>query len=234
MSMARKKKIVDENEIILYDKVIRKEFILRNIEFFGKDNTIMVNEFGITKKRIADIFHFDFNTNISTIFEIKGERDDIGKRLEGQLNVYTSYANIVYVVTSENHLTKIEELLDRKIYGKNVGIIVVDKEVGFKEHKKATFTQCFFDMFIRNLDKEELLILCEEKELKVYGSKLNIIGYLKRHVSYDDLIGSLKNKLNKYYTKRCNKCNSKLHFNKYINNIKRSICFACNNVISDY
>ena len=124
--MARKKKVVDENKIILYDKVIRKEFILRNLEFFNKENTVMVNEFGITKKRVADIFHFDFNTNISTIFEIKGERDDICKRLEGQLNVYTSYANIVYVVTSENHLTKIEELLARKIYGKNVGIIKVD------------------------------------------------------------------------------------------------------------
>lgn len=222
----RKKKVQDEDELILYDKVIRKSFIIRNLEYFKKENTITVNEFGITRKRIADIFHFDFNSNTSTIFEIKGEKDNIN-RLEQQLNIYNSYANIVYVITAENHLHKIEELLSKKIYGRNIGIITVDKELNFKEVKKATFIKCFFDTFIRNLDKEELLLLCEEKNLKVYGSKANIIGYLKRHVNYDELIISLKNKLNKYYTKECPNCSSRLYYNKYINNIKTCICFEC-------
>jgi len=224
----RKKKIQNNNnkELTLYDKVIRKSFIIRNLEYFKKENTITVNEFGITRKRIADIFHFDFNNNTSTIFEIKGEKDNIN-RLEQQLNIYNSYANIVYVITTENHLHKIEELLRKKIYGKNIGIITVDKGLNFKEIKKATFIKCFFDTFIKNLDREELLLLCKEKNLKIYGSKDNIISYLKRHVNYNELITSLKNKLNKYYTKECSNCSSRLYYNKYIKNIKTCVCFEC-------
>ena len=228
----RNKKVHNEDDVVLYDKIIRKTFLLRNLDFFKKENTITVNEFGITRKRIADIFHFDFGTNNSTIFEIKGEKDNTN-RLEQQLNIYSSYANIVYVITAENHLDKVEELLSRKVYGKNIGIIVVDKDVNFKEIKRATYMKCFFDTFIRNLDKEELELLCEEKDLKVYGSKNNIIGYLKRHVTYEELINSLRNKLNKYYTKECPNCKSNLYYNKYIRNIKTSICFECGSIISE-
>ena len=213
-----------------HDLEIRKEFILRNLDFFKKDNTITVNEFGITKRRIADIFHFDFNTNTSTIFEIKSHADNT-LRLEGQLNLYSSYANIIYVVTAENHFNKVVELLGRKVYGKNIGIVIVDKDLNFKEVKKATYNRCFFDTFIKNLDKEELLLLCEEKKLKVYGSKNNIIGYLKKHTSYSELITSLRNKLNKYYTKECYKCSSRLYYNKYISNVRCSICFECESII---
>lgn len=227
------KKIRDNNEVILNDPIIRKKFILNNLEFFKKENTITVNEFGITKKRIADIFHFDFNTNISTIFEIKGEHDQIigiNGRLEGQLSIYSSYANIVYIIAFENHLNKIKELLDTKIYGKNIGIITVDKNINFKEYKRGAYSKCFFDIFIKNLDMAELKILCEEKNIKVYGSKNNIINYLKRHVTYKELIESLRNKLIKYYLKECPYCNSSLYYNKYFVNIKKSVCFECDGI----
>lgn len=230
MKVKKSKKVKDEN--VFYDKDIRKKFLNNNLDFFRKENTITVNEFGITKKRIADIFHFDFTNNTSTIFEIKSQNDNTN-RLEGQLNIYTSYANIVYVVAHENHIDKINDLLSRKLYGKNVGIIVVDNSLNFKELKQATYTNCFFDTFIRNLDKEELELLCEEKGIKAYGSKSNIIGYLKRKVDYNELILSLRNKLNKFYTKECEKCGSNLYYNKYINNSKHSFCFECGSIILD-
>ena len=230
--MGRTKKVKsDKEEIKLNDPVIRKNFIIRNLDFFQKENTVTVNEFGISKKKIADIFYFDFNNNTSYIFEIKGENDNPSARLSGQVQLYTSYANVVYVVITENHIAEVEEILSKKVYGKNIGIIVVDKDLNFVEKKKAVFVKCNFDTFIKNLDKEELDILCKDKGIeKIYGSKNKIISYIKRRVSYEEIIISLRNKLEKYYIKTCPECGGGIYFNKYFNNIKKSVCLICGEI----
>jgi hypothetical protein len=212
------------------DKEIRTEFIERNKQYFKQENCLLINEFGINGKNIVDLAFFDFNNNLSIGFEIKGEGDNT-RRLEKQLITYTSYFNIVYVISYKNHVKKVKELLDSKSYGKHVGVIEVDSNLNFNEIKKAYKKKPFFDTFIRNLDKEELMSLCESKGFNKYGSKSKLIERLKMSIEYDDLFLSLKRKLVKFYYKRC-KCGSSLYFNKTENRLLRSFCYDCGSEIS--
>jgi hypothetical protein len=103
--------------------------------------------------------------------------------------------------------------------------------LNFNEIKKAYKKKPFFDTFIRNLDKEELMSLCESKGFNKYGSKSKLIERLKMSIEYDDLFLSLKRKLVKFYYKRC-KCGSSLYFNKTENRLLRSFCYDCGSEIS--
>ena len=166
--MSRSKK--EEKDEKLYDFDIRREFVKRNLEFFTKENTYLINEMKLNSKNIIDMNFFDFNTNTIIGFEIKSERDNT-KRLEGQLKTYTSFCNIVYVICHEKHLDKVQELIDSKNFSRYVGIIKVDNDLNFTEVRKGVYQKPFFDSFIRNLDCEELASLCEDNHLVPYGTK---------------------------------------------------------------
>ena len=136
------------------DKVIRFEFIKRNLDFFKGDNKEFVNEYGINSSNVVDLASFDFNNNIFYGFEIKSARDNL-KRLKKQLSNYLTFFNIIYIVAYDRHLEGIEEILnENKVFDK-VGIILVDKDLNFKEYKQAKLYKPFYDKFIKNLDMEE-------------------------------------------------------------------------------
>ena len=99
------------------DKVIRFEFIKRNLDFFRGDNKEFVNEYGINSSNVIDLASFDFNKNIFYGFEIKSARDNL-KRLKKQLSNYITFFNIVYIVAYDRHLEGIEEIInsDLKVY----------------------------------------------------------------------------------------------------------------------
>jgi hypothetical protein len=211
----------------LYDKIIRKEFIKRNLEFFKQKDCLFVNEFKVSSRNIVDLAFFDFSKDTLYGFEIKGSKDNL-LRIERQVSTYTSLFNIVYVISAPNHVKGVIDFLNSKPYGKNVGIIEVDENLNFNEIKKAIYT------FISNLDKEEVILLCEEKGVNTLGSKSTLIGRLKLKVTVEELYSSLRNKINKYYKKACESCGSSLYFNKYVGGIKNSYCYECNSIIIDY
>lgn len=222
---------LSNNKNIPRDKDIRKAFVNSNIKMFEQENCFFVSEYGLNKKNIIDLAFFDFNKNIIYGFEIKSGVDSLN-RLEKQLNAYTNMFNIVYIICSFRHVEHTLELLKSKNYGNNVGIISVDDELNFKEVKKAKYYKPFFHDFIRNLDYEELQLLCESKSIPVYYSnKQKLIGALKLRVDYNELLGALKNKLLKFYNKSCLNCGSRLHFNKTLSSGKESICFRCGSII---
>lgn len=196
------------------DVDIRKEFIKRNLEFFK--STTFVNEMKINSKNIVDLAAMDFNNNILFGFEIKSEVDTL-KRLPRQLATYSTFFNIVYVVTHQKHTEGVLNLIETQAYARNVGCIEVNSSLEFTEVRKAKFAKSRFDMFIRNLDLEELTLLYEEKGLgKLMGweSKSIIVDKLKRQVSLNEVYSHLHSKVDRYYTRNCPYCGSTLYFNK--------------------
>ena len=225
-------KKLENKKTLPNDKDIRFEFIKRNLGFFKKEDTIFVNEYGINRRNVIDLASFDFKNNVLVGFEIKSHQDNL-KRIEKQLMTYTEFFNVVYVVCADSHVKKLIEFLDSKDYGRKVGIIEVDKELNFKEIKKAIYNKSFFDTFIKNLDKEEIMMLCEEHDLPSNDTKYRLIGRLKRFIDYKELYKSLKNKLRKYYVKKCPSCKSNLYYNKFVKGDKNSYCYECGSLIPD-
>ena len=230
--MTRKKiNNIDER---LYETDIKKEFIFRNYDFFFRENTYLINEMKLNSKSIIDLIHFDFNKNNIIGFELKSERDTI-RRLDNQLKTYISFCNIVYVVSHEKHLGKIQELLQDKKYYNNVGIITTTRDYNFTEIKKATYQKPVFDSFIRNLDTEELTLLSESKgvDISTTLNKKSLVEKLKPKVNYSDIYESLKNKILKYYItgNKCPHCNQEVSYHKTVGYTKNKYCLLCNQLI---
>ena len=215
------------------DKVIRFEFIKRNLDFFKGDNKEFVNEYGINSSNVVDLASFDFNNNIFYGFEIKSARDNL-KRLKKQLSNYLTFFNIIYIVAYDRHLEGIEEILnENKVFDK-VGIILVDKDLNFKEYKQAKLYKPFYDKFIKNLDMEELRYLCESKGLNPLGSKNSLVSQLKRLTKLEEIYEGIHNKLKRYHVKHCAKCGSNLYYNKLEFGNKRSYCYECGSIIPEF
>jgi len=236
--MKKIKAHIKEELFRLDDKTIRREFIKRNLQFFKTEGNVLINEFGLswTKgngKNIADIAYFDFKNNLSYTFEIKSKFDNFS-RLHKQLISYVKYFNIVYVICYSKQVEKLKEFLIERNFSNNVGVIEVDDNLNFKEVKKAIYSKPSFDFFIRNLDKEELVLLCETKGINSSGSKIKLIDKIKLKVSYEELFKGLKNKLRRYYIKECEKCKSRIYFKRTIMNRSECFCFECGSIILDY
>ena len=217
------------------DWEIRKEFIRRNLDFFK--STFFVNELGVNSKNIMDVAALDFDKNIFYGFEIKSEADNL-QRLYKQLSTYVTFFNIVYVVSHIKHTEAILALIENNPFMRNVGYIEVtpiegnnDEEasLNFKELRKAKFTAPRFDTFIRNLDMEELTVLCEGKgQYLGWESKKLLVDKIKRMVTMDEIYEHMKSKAYRYYYKTCPKCGSHLYYNKTNRKGKLvSRCFEC-------
>lgn len=194
------------------DWEIRKEFIKRNLDFFK--STTFVNEMGVNSKNIMDVAALDFNKNIFYGFEIKSEADNL-QRLFKQLSTYVTFFNIVYVVAHEKHTESIRVLIQNNPFMKKVGHIEVSSDLDFKEIKKAEFITPRFDTFIRNLDMEELGTLCESKgQYLGWEGKSLLVDKVKRLVTMDEIYEHMRNKVMRYYYKKCPKCGSTLYYNK--------------------
>lgn len=209
---------------------IRKAFIKRNLDFFK--STFFVNELGVNSKNIMDVAALDFDKNIFYGFEIKSEADNL-QRLYKQLSTYVTFFNIVYVVSHFKHTESILTLIDNNPFMRNVGYIEVSSELDFKELKKAKFTAPRFDTFIRNLDMEELSVLCESKgQYLGWESKKLLVDKVKRLTSLDEVYEHLKNKIYRNFYKTCPNCGSHLYYNKtnrYGKLVSR--CYECESVI---
>lgn len=208
------------------DREIREAFIKRNLEFFK--STTFVNELGVNSKNIMDVAALDFNKNIFYGFEIKSEADNL-RRLQKQLSTYSTFFNVLYVVGHEKHTDHIFTLLDNNTYTKNVGYIEVTSDLDFIELRKAKLTKPRFDTFLRNLDLEELGILCESKgQYDGWESKNLLVDKVKRLITLDDIYEHMHDKVNRYYVKYCPKCGSNLYYNKKDREgHKKSFCYEC-------
>ena len=205
---------------------IRKEFIKRNLDFFK--STTFVNEMGVNSKNIVDVAALDFNKNIFYGFEIKSEADSL-KRLPKQLSTYSTFFNIVYVVAHEKHTESILQFLDTQTFTHDMGYIEVSSNLDFTEIRKAKFRKPRFDTFLKNLDLEELSILCESKgQYLGWESKSMLVDKIKRSTSLDEIYEHIHNKVNRYFYKVCPHCGSTLYYNKKNRYGKKdSFCFEC-------
>ncbi len=212
------------------DREIRKKFIMRNLDFFKR--TTFVNEMGVNSRNIVDLAALDFDKNIFYGFEIKSEADTL-QRLMKQLSTYTTFFNIVYVVAHHKHTKAIFNLLDSNTFTRNVGYIEVSDDLDFTELRKANYTKPRFDLFIRNLDLEELTSLCESKgQYLGWESKSMLVDKIKRVVTMDEVYEHMKNKIKRYFSKECSKCHSKLFYNKRNRKGKLvSYCYECGSEI---
>ena len=210
----------------LRDIDIRKEFILRNLEFFK--STTFVNEMGVNSKSIVDVAALDFQKNVFYGFEIKSEVDSL-KRLPKQLSVYSTFFNVVYVVAHHKHTDAVLKFFEANPFTNTMGLIEVSDDLQFTEIRKASYKQSRFDSFIRNLDAEELESLCESKGLyNGWESKSLLVDKVKRNVNMNEIYEHMYNKVKRYYYKVCPKCGSTLYYNKKDRNgHKHSHCFEC-------
>lgn len=223
---------MQEDRKQLRDRPIRLAFIKGNLDFFKGENKEFANEFGINSTNVVDLASFDFNTNIFYGFEIKSEVDNLD-RLYKQLTAYITFFHIVYVVAHEKHDEKVRALIDKNKHLQNVGIILCDNNLNFKEVKRARKNKPIFSMFIKNLDLEEIKMLCEDKGVESQeGNKNKLISVVKRYTTMEELYDFIHHKVLKYRTKHCPKCGSNLYYNKKLNGYTDSYCYECGTLIS--
>ena len=194
----------------------------RNLKFFEQDGMEFCNEYGINSTNVVDLAGFDFNKNIFYGFEIKSEQDNTD-RLYKQLNSYITFFNFVYVITYENHLSEVLEIVDSHKQFDKVGVMVVNKELQFKEIRRARKYQQVYFMFISNLDLEELRLLAVGHNIDLSGNKKQLLGALRRYVPLEEVFKGIQNKIRKYRTWRCPRCDSHLYYNRKDSHI----CYKC-------
>lgn len=212
----------DKKDGKVRDINIRLAFMKRNMKFFEQENMEFCNEYGINSTNVIDLAGFDFKNNLFYGFEIKSEQDNVD-RLYKQLNAYITFFNFVYVITYENHLKEVLSIIDSHKQFNKVGVIAVNKAMEFKEIRRAKkYSQIYF-MFINNLDVEELRLLAVTHNLEMSGTKKQMLGFLRRHVSLEEVFKGIQNKLRKYRTWKCPCCNSRLYYNRKDGHV----CFKC-------
>ena len=202
-----------KNDGKIRDINIRLAFMKRNLKFFEQDGMEFCNEYGINSTNVVDLAGFDFNKNIFYGFEIKSEQDNTD-RLYKQLNSYITFFNFVYVITYENHLSEVLEIVDSHKQFDKVGVMVVNKELQFKEIRRARKYQQVYFMFISNLDLEELRLLAVGHNIDLSGNKKQLLGALRRYVPLEEVFKGIQNKIRKYRTWKCPRCDSRLYYNR--------------------
>ena len=183
-----------KNDGKIRDINIRLAFMKRNLKFFEQDGMEFCNEYGINSTNVVDLAGFDFKKNIFYGFEIKSEQDNMD-RLYKQLNSYITFFNFVYVITYENHLSEVLEIVDSHAQFDKVGVMVVNKNLEFKEIRRAKKYQQIYFMFISNLDLEELRILAAGRNLDLSGNKKQLLGLLRRYVPMEEVFKGIQNKI---------------------------------------
>lgn len=211
-----------KNDGKIRDINIRLAFMKRNLKFFEQDGMEFCNEYGINSTNVVDLAGFDFNKNIFYGFEIKSEQDNTD-RLYKQLNSYITFFNFVYVITYENHLSEVLEIIDAHKQFDKVGVMVVNKELQFKEIRRARKYQQVYFMFISNLDLEELRLLAVGHNIDLSGNKKQLLGALRRYVPLEEVFKGIQNKIRKYRTWKCPRCDSRLYYNRKDSHI----CYKC-------
>ena len=212
----------DKKDGKVRDINIRLAFMKRNLKFFEQDGMEFCNEYGINSTNVVDLAGFDFNKNIFYGFEIKSEQDNTD-RLYKQLNSYITFFNFVYVITYENHLSEVLEIVDSHKQFDKVGVMVVNKELQFKEIRRARKYQQVYFMFISNLDLEELRLLAVGHNIDLSGNKKQLLGALRRYVPLEEVFKGIQNKIRKYRTWKCPRCDSRLYYNRKDSHI----CYKC-------
>ena len=211
-----------KNDGKIRDINIRLAFMKRNLKFFEQDGMEFCNEYGINSTNVVDLAGFDFNKNIFYGFEIKSEQDNTD-RLYKQLNSYITFFNFVYVITYENHLSEVLEIIDAHKQFDKVGVMVVNKELQFKDIRRARKYQQVYFMFISNLDLEELRLLAVGHNIDLSGNKKQLLGALRRYVPLEEVFKGIQNKIRKYRTWKCPRCDSRLYYNRKDSHI----CYKC-------
>lgn len=212
----------DKKDGKVRDINIRLAFMKRNMKFFEQENMEFCNEYGINSTNVIDLAGFDFKNNLFYGFEIKSEQDNVD-RLYKQLNAYITFFNFVYVITYENHLKEVLSIIDSHKQFNKVGVIAVNKAMEFTEIRRAKMYSQIYFMFINNLDIEELRLLAVTHNLEMSGTKKQMLGFLRRHVSLEEVFKGIQNKLRKYRTWKCPCCNSRLYYNRKDGHV----CFKC-------
>ena len=213
---------------LLKDKEIRKEFIIRNKEFFKKG--IFINEYGIHNRNIIDLAFFDGKYLYG--FEIKSEADTLN-RLTGQLLTYNTLCDYLYIITHSSHKKQVYEKLNGYRLD-NVGVIVVDSDLSFTEARRSYMLNPLAKngALLRNLSLDNLIDLCLDRKLRISGFKPTLANRLASKMSLTEIRKTLYDNLKLRYHSNCPKCQSNLTYNTSTkNNMNEKVlirkCFEC-------
>lgn len=181
-------------------KTYRNEYIYKNILLnkllLGRHSlktTTALTEVTISGAK-AD---FILINGSATVYEIKTELDSLN-RLKSQLENYYKAFTKVYVITSESHYKKVNELLKES----NAGICILTKRNTISEKKKAIEDyKCLdFDTLFKLLRKDEYEEIIKEKfkllpavsQVKYYKECLAMFKHLKIEDAYSSVMAVLK------------------------------------------
>ncbi len=205
---------------MIKDFDIRKKFILDNKNLF--ESGIFINEYSIVGKNVVDLC---FYKNKFYGYEIKSEADNL-KRLLNQLKSYFRIFNYVYVICHESHINELMEIV-RKYNLKKLGIIEVDNKLNFKKIQEAheTDRSIRINYLLRNISKDNLLEICENKEIYLKNKSKNyMINKLCGKLTLDEIEKYLYKNILYKYRNLCPKCKSNLIYNTSgIKNINKKI-----------
>ena len=115
-----------------------------------------------------------------------------------------------------------------------VGIIEVSDDLNFEEIKQAKLYKPFYDMFMMNLDLDEVKSICESKGIYIGNSnKKTLVANMKMRVSIEEIYEGMHNKLRKLFIRYCPNCGSNLYYNKTVNGKHEHICYNCGEIIPE-
>jgi|GEM_PF-3585309 len=123
--------------------IYKNEFLLSLIKKNYKKEHIFLQEVAVDCN-VVDLLVINGKT---TAYEIKTEYDSL-QRLDSQLESYSKVFDNIFIITSENHLKKIEEFLENKY--NHVGILIFSKK-NIISYKKATKNSCISIQSLRGL-----------------------------------------------------------------------------------
>ena len=120
------------------------------------------------------------------------------------------------------------EMINKYAHFRKVGVIRLDDNLNFEEIKQASMYKPFFDLFIRNLEMEDVRNLCEANGIPTIGyNKKQLTMRLKTIISVQQMYDGIRHKLEKYHVKKCPNCGSNLFYNRREGSDTMSVCFEC-------
>lgn len=153
----------------LLNRYLLKEYSLKT--------TTVINEFKIASS-VAD---FVLLNGKAKIYEIKTDLDNLDK-LKKQLNDYTQFADLVYVVTTSKFIRRI---LD-DYANSTIGVLEFTSRKSFKEHKEAKSNCKSFNhtTIFKTLRKSEYIEIINDyfgyipdvPNTKIFGSCLDLVN----------------------------------------------------------
>lgn len=198
-------------EYIYKNAIVTKRVLNRHL----LNSSVLFSEFRACNSK-ADLVIINDTSNI---YEIKTERDKL-ERLEYQLNSYKKVFDKIFIVTSEQNISKL-----LKIISKDIGLIILSNKYSLKtireakSNKKNVIPSSIFD----SLTKKEYSFIINDKfgfvpevpNTEIYSVCKKLFCSLSSEVAHNYMVKALKRRAIGIYQR------------KLVNNVPSSLKLMC-------